>query len=315
MKTVTGKTAFITGGASGIGLGIAKVFAAKENMNVVIADVRQETLDNAIQWFKQRGLNALAIQLDVTNREAYTKAAEETESAFGNIHILINNAGVGAAVKIQDATYKDWDFVMGVNAGGTINGIVTILPRILAHGEGGHIVSTSSSSGIFAVNGSGIYSASKYAVTGIMEALAMDLEGTNVGASVYFPGPVRTSLPITSNTTRPEHYKNPPDPNAPPPPKFSEENPPFDMSLFMDPVEVGQRILRGIKRDDLFIMSHPEFHDGIKVRNDALIRAIPNEPPNKERHETLKMFGNLLYNPIYEKQTTPGPPDWKNDEI
>ena len=135
MDSVRGKTAFITGGASGIGLGIAKVFAAN-GANVVVVDSRQDALDEAMGYFKSRKLPAHAIRLDVTDREAYVRAADEADRVFGKIHILINNAGVGAGGgPIQTTTYKDWDFGLSINIGGVVNGITTILPRILKHGE------------------------------------------------------------------------------------------------------------------------------------------------------------------------------------
>lgn len=304
MENLEGKTAFITGGASGIGLGIAKVFAVN-GIKVVIADIRQSVLDEAMKYFKSKDLPVHPIRLDVTDREAYARAADEAESVFGNIHILINNAGVGGGGPMQELTYEDWDFVININIGGVINGLVTFLPRIMKHGEGGHVVSTSSSGGIFAVTGSGTYCTSKFAVAGMMENLASDLQGTGVGASVYFPGPVSTNLPLSSMQIK-EGKANEAQTNPGPPP--------FDMSSFMDPLEVGERILRAIKRNDLFIMSHPEFREGIEARNKALLRAIPDEEPNAKRHEVLKNFGTLLHNPIYDKQTKPGPLVWGKEK-
>ncbi len=307
VENVEGKVAFITGGASGIGLGIARVFA-KNGMKVIIADLRQNALDEAMAQFKDTGESLHPIKLDVTDREAYKLAADEAETVFGKIHVLINNAGVGSGGPLQNATYKDWDYAMGVNVGGVINGIVTILPRILKHGEGGHVVATSSTAGIFAVGRNGIYNTTKFAVSGMMETLATDLQETGVGASVLYPGPTTTNLGASSQANRPEHLKNE---NEPPP--GDRPRPPMgDTSVFMDPLEMGERVLRGIKRNDLFIITHPEFRDGIVARNEALLRANPDEPPNQKRHEVLKAFGTLLYNPIYETQTTPGPPDWED---
>jgi NADP-dependent 3-hydroxy acid dehydrogenase YdfG len=304
MENVEGKTAFITGGASGIGLGIAKVFAAN-GMNVVIVDARQEALDEAMSYFKAKKLPVHPIKLNVTDREAYVRAADEAEKVFGKIHILVNNAGVSAGGRIQTTTYKDWDFGLSVNIGGVVNGIMTILPRMLKHGEPSHIVSTSSTAGLSTVEGCSVYNASKFAVAGLMETIATDLQGTNVGASVLFPGPVTTNLGISSQTTRPANLRNENEQRMPPP--GGPKPPPMDSSTFMDPVEMGERVLRGIKRNDLFINTHPEFKAGYAARNDAIIRSIPDEPLNKKRYESLKAFGTLLYNPIYEKQTTPGP--------
>jgi len=316
MKNFNGKTAFITGGASGIGLGTAKIFAAKAGMNVILADLRQEALDEAIIWFRKRDLHAHPVKLDVTDREAYIKAADEAENKFGNLHILINNAGVGQQGRLQDATYNDWDFGMGVNVGGVINGLVTVLPRILLHGEEGHVVSTSSTNGFFSVGGLGIYTVSKYAVSAMMEVLYMDLKGTNVSASVFFPGPVNTNLRITTVTTRPDKYKNKNDPETPPaPPQPPADAPKIDPArVVMDPIEAGYRILRGIKRKDMFIMSHPVYGEGIVTRYKALMRAIPDEPLDHERDEVLRSFGAMINNLVYEEQTTPGAPDWDLSE-
>ena len=299
MENTEGKTAFITGAGSGLGLGMAKAFAGTGGMKVVIADIRQEALDEAMTFFRQKDLPVHPIRLDVTDREAYAAAADEAEEVFGKIHVLVNNAGVGTLGPMQNATYKDWDFAVSVNLGGVINGIVTILPRIFKHGEGGHVVSTSSTGGYFAVGGAGLYCTTKYAVAGMMETLATDLQGTGVGASVYFPGPVSTNLGLTTRSTQPDHLKNEGQPQMPPPPKLRKddpERPPFDQSVFMDPLEAGERVLRGIMRNDLFIMSHPEFRDGIIARNDALLRSIPDEPPDEKRHETLKHFCFDIYN-------------------
>ncbi len=316
MKDIAGKVAFITGGASGIGLGIAKA-CAKYGMKVVIADSRQDALDAAMVYFKEKNLPVYPIKLDVTDRAAYVKAADEAESVFQKIHVLVNNAGVASGGPVWMMTYKDWDFSMGVNVGGTINGLVTILPRIIKHGEGGHIVATSSTGGLCAVGGVIIYNTTKYALAGMMETLATDLQDKNIGASVLVPGPTTTNLGPSTFANRPEKYRNegqtwPPRPPQPPPGQPARPMPPMpDFSkIFMDPVEMGERVVRGIRNNDLFIITHPEFKAGWKARNEAIMRACPDEPPFQKRIDTVKMFGSLLYNPIYEKQQQVGPPDW-----
>ena len=140
-----GKTAFVTGGASGIGLGIAKVLAGR-GARVVLADLRQDHIDHALAEFAGGGRsNAVsALQLDVTNRAAYREAAARMQHEFGGIDVLINNAGVGLEGPILEATYADYDFGFGVNLGGVINGFVELLPQMIAHGRGGHVVSTAS---------------------------------------------------------------------------------------------------------------------------------------------------------------------------
>src|SRR6185312_4302586 len=160
-----GKVAFVTGGASGIGLGIAKKLV-ESGMKVVIADLRQDHIDETKAWFedRQQARNVHFIRLDVTDRAAMAAAADETEQVFGKLHVVVNNAGVGIEGPLKDATYDDWDFGMGVNLGGVINGVQTFVPRIRAHGEGGHVVSTASLAGLIVMPSMmAMYAASKAA--------------------------------------------------------------------------------------------------------------------------------------------------------
>ena len=310
MQDVEGKVAFITGGASGMGLGMATVFA-RNGMKVVIADIRQEALDEAMAGFKDTNLAVHPVRLDVADREAWVQAADEAERVFGRIHLLCNNAGIGVTGPIKDATYDDWDWLKSVMLDGVINGVQTVLPRIRAHGEGGHIVNTASMSGAFASGDAGIYITLKYAVVGMAEALRWELMDENIGVSAFLPGGVRTNI-FTSHHLRPagmttgyaaqdarreamfEAMKSRPadaeDPLA---------------AITMDIIEVGERVLRGIRRNDLFIITHPEFRAGIEARNAALVRAIPDEPLNQQRLEFLGRYGTLLNQPIYAGQTTP----------
>ncbi|NLL39337.1 MAG: SDR family NAD(P)-dependent oxidoreductase [Clostridiales bacterium] len=311
MEDLKGKVAFITGAASGIGLGIAKA-CGRAGMKVIIADVRQNAIDEVLPFFKERDWPVHGIKLDVTDREDYVRAADEAESVFGKIHVLINNAGVEAPMgPLWKSSLKDCDFIVGVNIMGVLNGIITILPRILAHGEGGHIVSTSSQSGLSVVPGASLYCMTKAAVMGLMETLASDLKGTNVGASVFCPGPVMGNLSATSKEVRPEHLRDreeseqaPP----PPPPADGSNRPKFDFSnLFMPAEEAGERVVRGIRRGDLYILTHTEFKEGVRAKADAILRAFPDQPINED---FKRMFSFLTYNPIYDTQTTPGAPDW-----
>ncbi|HEY95491.1 MAG TPA: SDR family NAD(P)-dependent oxidoreductase [Dehalococcoidia bacterium] len=311
MDKLEGKTAFITGGGSGIGLGIAKA-CCKYGMNVVIVDARQEALDEAMAYFNEHILPVRAIKLNVTDREAYARAADDAESFFGNVHLLVNNAGVGGGGPVETMTYNDWDYVVGINLGGVINGIMTFLPRMLKHGEGGHIVSTSSTNGIAATGASITYCTTKFAVAGMMEALATEMQGKGIGASVLVPGPTRTNLGKSSAANRPAHLQNeetpPPPPPPPPDPDFQARM--ADPAVWMDPVETGERVIRGVRNNDLFIMTHPEFKAGYKIRHDAIMRANPDEPFNEKRWDIIKNFRTVIYNDLYEKQRQIGPPDW-----
>ncbi|MBN1190305.1 MAG: SDR family NAD(P)-dependent oxidoreductase [Dehalococcoidales bacterium] len=308
MENISGKVAFITGGASGIGLGIAMA-CVKYGMKVVIADSRQDALDEAMAYFRKTEQPVHPIRLDVTDRAAYARAADEAESVFEKIHVLVNNAGVSCPGLVQDLTYKDWDFGLSVNLGGVINGIVTILPRILKHGEGGHIVSTSSTGGLSAMGGHIIYCTAKYAVAGMMETIATDLQDKGIGVSVLIPGLTDTNLNESTIANRPPHLRNEGEP-WPPPPPASKRRTPLGKEAFMTPEETGERVVRGIRNNDLFIITHPEWKAGFNARNEAIMRAVPDEPRNQKRWDIVMTFGSVIYNDIYDKQKQVGPPDW-----
>jgi NAD(P)-dependent dehydrogenase (short-subunit alcohol dehydrogenase family) len=288
MQNLSGKTAFVTGGASGIGLGIA-IALRKAGMNVVIADIRQDHLDEAVAELGAE--KVLALKLDVTDRDAYAAAADEAEAAFGNIHLLVNNAGIGVVGPIELASYGDWDWSMSVNLGGVVNGVVTILPRILAHGEGGHIVSTASMSGLMPHPGAVIYTTTKAAVIGMMEAMRGELEPKGVICSAFCPGAVATNIQ-ESGKTRPEKFADT---------GYAESDKRRQASggfghLFMSKEEVGERVREGIEGDELFICTHKEFLAGVTERTEAIVAAIPERAENDEYKQ---MFGMLMRNAAY----------------
>jgi glutathione S-transferase len=305
VQDVSGKTAFVTGGGSGMGLGIA-IACAKAGMNVVLTDLREDALSEAVEAFGAGKAAVLALKLDVTNRAQWEEVADAAERRFGKVHVLALNAGVGVTGPMQQASYKDWDFILSVNVGGVVNGLVALLPRMLAHGEWGRVVVTSSTGGFSAVGGAGLYCTTKFAVAGMLESLATDLKGTAIGASVFFPGPVQTNLAQTTHLVRPAHLRN--EAPAPEQPGVRDRRPApgFDTSVFMTKEEVGERVLNGVRNGDLFIMTHPEFRDGIIARNNALLRAVPSEPINEPRANLVRQFGTLMYNPIYDGQRQVG---------
>lgn len=303
MERLSGKTAFITGGASGLGLGIAKA-CARESMNIVIADIREKAIDEALQIFRVNDWPAHGIVLDVTDREGYVKAADEAEAAFGKIHVLVNNAGIGIREgKVWEDDVRDVDMAIDVNYRGVLNGIMTIVPRILEHGEGGHVVSTASKAALVPVPGFTLYNSLKMAVVTVMETLASDLQGTGVGSSVFCPGPFMTNLGQTSGEVRAKRLgAEVPEFAPPPPPKEgAAPPPPMDFSkVIRDPDEAGERVVRGIKRGDLYILTHSDFKSGWEARAAAIAKAFPDEPENPE---FKKIFSILTYNPVFEKQT------------
>jgi NAD(P)-dependent dehydrogenase (short-subunit alcohol dehydrogenase family) len=286
---VEGKTAFVTGGASGIGLGMARAFAAA-GMNVVIADLRRDHIETALEQLA--GQSVHAVELDVTDREAFARAADEAERVFGNVHVLCNNAGMGILGPVTAARYDDWDWGLGVLLGGAVNGIQTFLPRLLAHGEGGHIVNTSSMAGVLPIPGAAIYITAKAAVIALSEALRSELAGEGIGVSAFCPGPVQTNI-REGGRMRPERYG---DSGYVELERELEDRP--NSPLWMDPLECGERVLAGIRNDDLYIFTHREFREGAAERFEAMLASFPEEPRNEERAREIDF---LISNPIFRE--------------
>ena len=287
MKHIEGKVAFITGAANGAGFGMAQVFS-RNGMKVVIADIRQDSLDRAMAHFGNNP-NVHAIRLDVTDREAFARAADETERVFGKVHVLCNNAGINLFVPIEDCTYNDWDWVMGVNFGGVVNGIQTFIPRMRKHGEGGHIVNTASMAAYLPSAAAGIYTASKYAVRGLSEALRCSLYKYNIGVSVFCPGLINSSI-YESEKVRPQELASPEN--------TAKSQQTMDIlpkihKLGMGLEEVGEKVLAGIRRNAMYIFSHPEFKEELQEIFDEVLSALPEEdaPPERLGFEKTRRDG------------------------
>jgi len=298
MKDVAGKVAFVTGGNSGIGLGIARAFF-DAGMKVVITYRSKSHLDEALGFFKSDSARVHAVSLDVTDRAGMETAAAETVKKFGKVHVLVNNAGVGVQGPLSAATYDDWDWGIGVNLNGVFNGIRTFLPRIREHGEGGHIISTSSLAGLIAHGGLGVYTASKFAVVGMMEALRFELAETNIGVSAFCPGIVNTNI-ASSERNRPESLR---DSGAKVDPEMLKRRqeamrqagnftPPG-----LDPLDVGQRVLRGMRNNDMYILTTPEFEPDFRARGDAITASLPTDlAPSQARENFGRMIvGKMTY--------------------
>jgi NAD(P)-dependent dehydrogenase (short-subunit alcohol dehydrogenase family) len=289
MEIVEGKTAFVTGGASGIGLGMATAFADAQ-MNVVIADLQRDRIETALAQLEGKSVHA--IELDVTDRDGFARAADEAEQVFGNVHVVCLNAGMGILGPVTLAKYDDWDWGLGVLIGGVVNGVQTFLPRLLAHGEGGHIVSTSSMAGVLPIGGAAIYITAKAALIGLSEALRSELAGEGIGVSAFCPGPVQTNI-REGGRMRPDRYG---DSGYTELDRELEERP--NSPLWMDPLECGERVLQGIRRDDLYIFTHREFREGADERFRAMLASFPDEPLNDERADDISF---LLSNPIFRE--------------
>lgn len=290
MQNVSGKTAFITGGASGIGLGIAKALLGA-GMRVAIADIRDDHLAEASAELNG-GDTVMAVKLDVTNRADFAAAADAVESRFGKIHILVNNAGVAVVGPTELATFADWDWVMGVNVGGAINGVTVMLPKILSHGEGGHIVNTCSMSGIVPVGHTTIYSTGKAALVTMMECMRPELEQRGVICSAFCPGAVQSNI-ADAGETRPADLADS---------GYVESDARRKAGgnffhLYQTKEEVGERVLTGILNDELYILTHSEFLAGVTDRANAMIASVPAKLP--ENPEYKATFGMLFNSPIW----------------
>lgn len=273
MKDVNGKVAFVTGGASGIGLGIAQAFL-DAGMRVMIADLRQDHLDAALALLRNAGAagNVHGLQVDVTDRAALARAADEAERQFGRVHVLVNNAGVGIQGPFEAITYADWDFGLAVNLGGVINGLQTFLPRIRAHGEGGHIVSTASLAALTPMPANFvIYTAAKAAVINISETIRAELRGYKIGVSVLCPGPVATNIHEVAKN-RPERYRTGSAFES-----AERAAAPVAFPSQLSPLTVGQRVLRGVMHDELYIITHGEWRAATEARHAAILAATPTE--------------------------------------
>ena len=274
LADVRGKVAFITGGSSGIGLGLARVLSAS-GMKVVFTYMNEGHRDSALAMFPKGNPGVHAIRLDTTDREGMVRAADEAESVFGNVHLLVNNAGVGIPALLSKVSWEDWDWAVDVNINGVFNGVRTFLPRMQKHGEGGHIMVTSSAAG-FVAGILGVYTTTKFAVVGMFEALRTELAGTNIGVSIFCPGLVRTQI-FDAERNRPQSHGRKAAPPGPPP--VNPDAPLLDlMAVAMDPLEAAEYVLAGIQRNDLYILSHPEFKEMARERVRLLLDSFSTRP-------------------------------------
>jgi len=301
MKDVSGKTAFVTGGASGIGLGMAKVFGWA-GMNVVAADVREDHIAAAHDEIADEGLaeRVRFLRLDVTDREAFAAAADEAEAMFGKIHVLCNNAGIGLLTPITKASEADWDWAIDVNLNSMFNGVKAVLPKIRAHGEDGHIVNTASMAGVLQYSQAGIYVTTKFAVVGFSEALRAELASEGIGVSAFCPGGVRTNI-RDYEATRPGRYATNAEAAGGPPPgfAFTDEQRARLAGLTATPEEAGELVLQGIRGNALYIFTAPEFRAGVEERFAAIRRALGEDKAREAI--ALELIPGLVGSPIYNE--------------
>ena len=278
MEDLQGKTAFITGGANGIGLAMAKAFLA-EGMKVAIADVDEQALADAEAALRGSNAEVRGYQLDVTDREQYAAVADQVEADLGPVHLVCNNAGVYRGGSMDSVTYEDWDWVMGVNVGGVVNGVQTWIRRIKAHGQGGHIVNTASMAGMVTSPGLGVYNASKFAVVGLSEALREDLAESGIGVSVLCPGMVNTRI-LESERTRPDSL-TPQDEGAEAAAQAHSQVMHMAMNAGIPAEEVAQLVVDGVRQNLLYLFPHPELKASTEARVQAILDAFGEADPER----------------------------------
>jgi NAD(P)-dependent dehydrogenase (short-subunit alcohol dehydrogenase family) len=276
MRELAGKTAFVTGGASGIGLALGRAFA-QSGMKVMLADIEAETLHAAVESLKEIGPDISGTVCDVADPVSVERAARASFDAFGNVHIVCNNAGVAAGGGIDLISLDNWRWVLDVNLMGVLHGIRSFLPHMRKHGEGGHIVNTASMAGMNGGLGFSPYAASKFAVVAMSEGLAAHLKPHGIGVSVLCPRFVRTGIG-ESGRNRPERYGPAPvpDPKSPAAAMVAEIKRMIDAGLAPD--YVAARVLAAVREDEFYVFTHPGMRAEVEGRFAAILAAMDKVP-------------------------------------
>ena len=278
MKDFAGRTAFVTGGANGVGIGLVRALLA-QGCTVAIADIRPGHIDAALKALDNP--RAMGVQVDVSSREDLARAAEAVEAKFGVESLLFNNAGVNLFQTIEESSYDDWDWIMGVNLAGPINGVMTFVPRMIRGGERGYVVNTASMAGFLAAGVCGIYNTTKFAVRGLSESLRASLAPHGIGVSVLCPGLVKSHI-YASDEIRPERLKA----GARPVNTEAVKRLAAVHEFGMEPDVVAARVLEAMREDRFHIFTHPEFKDELsEVFAEILqdFRDYPVDPGHTKR--------------------------------
>lgn len=270
MRELAGKTAFITGGASGIGLALGRAFAAA-HMKVMLADIEADALENSVSSLRHP--NVRGVVCDVTDPASVEEAAKETSDTFGNVHVVCNNAGVAAGGGIENIALENWKWVLDVNVMGVLHGIRTFLPHIRSHGEGGHFVTTASIAGLVSGLGFSPYHASKFAVVTMSEGLAAQIRPLGIGVSILCPGFVRTRIGESARNRQAKYGPAPKlDANGPAAALVNQIAQLIEAGL--DPADVAAQVVSAVRDDELYIFPHPEMKGEVEQRFALILAAM-----------------------------------------
>ena len=281
-----GRVAFITGAVTGIGLGVAQAFA--DNGFRLALSYRNDNDRAATEaWFDARGHEQpLYCKLDVTDRTRFAEVADEVEAHFGEVHVLVNNAGVSVFGPTDEASYDDYDWIMGVNFGGVVNGLVSFLPKIKAAKGRRHVTNVASMAAFLPGPQAGIYTASKFAVRGLTESLRYNLAPHGIGCSLVCPALTKTNA-WTSALKRPDSFRQS---GFSPVERAELEQFGTAFEEGMDPYVVGEKILAGMTEQRGLILTHPEHGPDFEEIHAAIMAALPDEeaPPGRLKIEQLR---------------------------
>ncbi len=285
LREVAGKTVYVTAASDGIGLGIARA-CSNAGMNVVIGYRNEKRLEAALPLFK-KGAPVLPVKHDVVGRDGWVQMLAAVKAKYGKLHAVVNNAGIKTLHKVTDSTPEEWQNSFDVDVMAIYHSVAVVLPHMKEHNEGGQFVATSSMSGLLPAVTAGIYTTTKFAVVGIMEALRIELEGTNIGTSVFCPGAVATDNYFGTGEENP--YLKELARTRPAAPGGRRRPSGNFAAAVMHPLEAGERVVNGIRNNDLFILSHPEFKDGMEERFNAILTSVPDEafPPERIQMEAI----------------------------
>jgi NAD(P)-dependent dehydrogenase (short-subunit alcohol dehydrogenase family) len=272
MRDIAGKTAFVTGGADGIGLALGRAFA-EAGMNVMLADIESDALAPAVQTLRDSGANVSGVVCDVADFTSVEQAAETSFKTFGNVHVVCNNAGVAGGSGVDNISLDNWRWVLDVNLMGVLHGIHAFLPHIRAHGEGGHIVNTASMAGFESGLGLSPYATSKYAVVAMSEGLARELKPLGIGVSVLCPGFVRTRISESARNRSARYGVAQALDPASPAGQLAVRSAQL-AKAGLDPAVVAARTLAAIREDELYVFTHPEMRGEVDARFAAIQAAL-----------------------------------------
>ncbi len=283
MEQLNGKCAFVTGGASGIGLGIARVLV-EAGMRVMIADIRKDHLETALALFDSlgQGRHVVATELDVTDRDEFARAADKAREKLGAVHVLVSNAGVGITGPVATATFDDWDWGLQVNLGGAVNALCTFLPRMIAQRQEGHIVMTSSLSAITpSPRNATIYATAKAALMAMTEAMRDELADQRIGVSVLLPGPFKTNIREAGRYRQPRYQQRS---------GYRAEEERLatreDAPDWSNPLDAGRLVLEGIRTNQLYLITHGEYRGWAETKFADILAAYP-PPKDPERARAM----------------------------